>query len=219
MPEPVKGGAASRTYNSPLRAEQAERTRRRILVAARELFLARGYNGTTVAAVADAASVAEDTVYTSLGGKKGLLEGVWAAAVSDPEEADQRERQRIVEQIDAADDPHRRLRLLVTLSCGTLARTSPVHAVLRNAADGHPFAAELRARMLDSRLRTQSDNLRAFLEPYLGRELTAREAAERYSALLSPELFHLLTVERGWSTGRFRDWIIKILDHDLLESP
>jgi hypothetical protein len=34
---------------------------------------------------------------------------------------------------------------VVELSCETLARISPVHAVLRAAADGHPFAAGMYA--------------------------------------------------------------------------
>ena len=71
-----------RRYNSPLRAEQADGTRRRVLAAARELFLARGYAGTTVAAVAQAAGVSPDTIYVSLGGKQGLLEGVLSLARS-----------------------------------------------------------------------------------------------------------------------------------------
>jgi hypothetical protein len=90
-----------------------------VLAAARDLFLARGYAGTTVGALAD---------------------------------------------------PHRRLDRLVELSCETLARISPVHTVLRGAADGHPFAAGLSARMLRLRLQIQARNL----ETYLGRVTAAR---------------------------------------------
>src|SRR5262245_37460899 len=67
-----------RRYHSPLRADQAQQTRRRVLDSARTLFVALGYAGTTVAAVADAAGVSPETIYLSLGGKRGLLEGVMA---------------------------------------------------------------------------------------------------------------------------------------------
>ena len=60
-----------RPYNSPLRAEQANGTRHRVLAAATDLFLQRGYTGTTITAVAEAAGVSPDTVYVSLGGKQG----------------------------------------------------------------------------------------------------------------------------------------------------
>jgi AcrR family transcriptional regulator len=213
MADDVKG---RRRYHSPLRAEQADATRRRVLAAARDLFLARGYAGTTVAAVARAADVSPDTIYVSLGGKQGLLEGVLSLARSDPEDPAQRDQQHRRDEIGTLADPRQRLRRLVQLSCETLARTDPAHAVLRGAADGQPFAAELYARMLRFRLRVQAGNLETYLGASLRPGLTVQQAAEHYSALLSPELYHLLTVERRWSTRRYASWVADLLDHDLL---
>jgi AcrR family transcriptional regulator len=209
----VKG---RRRYHSPLRIEQADGTRRRVLAAARDLFLARGYAGTTVAAVARAAGVSPDTIYVSLGGKQGLLEGVLGLARSDPEDPAQHDQDHRRDEIGALVDPHQRLRRLVELSCETLARTSPVHAVLRGAADGHPFAADLCTRMLGIRLQIQTRNLQTYLGRSLRPGLTVKQAAERYSALLSPELYHLLTVEHRWTTRRYSSWMTDLLDHDLL---
>lgn len=73
MPEKVK---TRRKYYSPLRAGQAEQTRRRILEAGFRLFVDRGYAEPTIAAVAEEAGVSPETIYLSLGGKRGLLEGV-----------------------------------------------------------------------------------------------------------------------------------------------
>jgi AcrR family transcriptional regulator len=112
-----------------------------VLAAARDLFLARGYAGTTVAAVARAAGMSPDTIYVSLGGKQGLLEGVLSLARFDPEDPAQRDQAHRRDEIGELTDPHQRLHRLAELSCQTLARISPVHAVLRGAADGHPFAA------------------------------------------------------------------------------
>ena len=209
----VKG---RRRYHSPLRAEQADGTRRRVLTAARELLLARGYAGTTVAAVAQAAGVSPDTIYVSLGGKQGLLEGVLSLARYDPEDPGQRDQEHRRDEISALTDPRQRLRRLVELSCETLARISPVHAVLRGAADGHPFAAGLYDRMLGLRLQIQAQNLKSYLGASLRPGLTVKQAAERYSALLSPELYHLLTVQRRWTTRRYASWVTDLLDHDLL---
>jgi AcrR family transcriptional regulator len=201
-----------RRYHSPLRAEQSDQTRQRVLSAARELFLARGYAGTKVQDVAEAAGVSPDTVYVSLGGKKGLLEGVWALAATVPPDAEGHDQGARIAAIASARDPRERLGRLVALSCETLTRVSPVHAVLRAAADGHPFAAELQAKMLESRLATQSRNLRKVLDRSALRPgVTPKEAAEHYSALLSPELFHLLTVTRGWPLDRFEHWVSETL--------
>jgi AcrR family transcriptional regulator len=65
MAKPVK--TQRRAYRSVLRAEQAEQTRRRILDAAGRLFIERGYAGTAITAVAQAAGVVPETVYGSLG--------------------------------------------------------------------------------------------------------------------------------------------------------
>ena len=46
--------------------------------------------------------------------------------------------------------------------------------------------------------------------------LTVKQATDHYSALLSPELYHLLTVERRWTTRRYAAWVTDLLDHDLL---
>jgi AcrR family transcriptional regulator len=205
-----------RGYHSPLRAGQADETRRKVLAAAQELFVVRGYAGTTVTAVAEAAGVSPDTIYASLGGKSGLLEGVLSVARSDPEDLAQREQDDRPDAIGALADPHQRLRQLIARSCERLARTSPIHAVLRGAADGHPFAAELRARMLRVRLQIQSTNLKTYLGSSLREGLTVKQAAERYSALLSPELYHLCTVELRWTTRQFESWVEGLLDHDLL---
>jgi AcrR family transcriptional regulator len=213
MSEDVK---ESRRYHSPLRAEQADQTRQRLLKAARELFLERGYAGTKVQDVAAAAGVSPDTVYVSLGGKKGLLEGVWALAAAGPLDPDDPDHRKRVDAIAEIPDPHERLRRLVALSCATLDRVSPVHAVLRAAADGHPFAADLQAKMLASRLDTQSQNLRITLGDALRPELSFEEAAEHYSALLSPELFHLLTVVRGWDPQRYEAWVAETLGREFL---
>ena len=63
----------ARGYNSPVRREQATRTRQRILNAAAELFPDRGYGATSIRAIAEAAQVAPDTVYATFGSKARVL--------------------------------------------------------------------------------------------------------------------------------------------------
>ncbi|MDQ1680520.1 MAG: hypothetical protein QOI42_1379, partial [Frankiaceae bacterium] len=62
-----------RSYSSPLRAAQAQETRRRILDSARFLFAGNGYPTTTIAAIARHAGVSADTVYGAFGTKAHLL--------------------------------------------------------------------------------------------------------------------------------------------------
>src|SRR4051812_20936424 len=62
-----------RRYASAVRAEQAAATRHAVLQAARELFTERGYARTSIAAIAERAGVAVDTVYAAAGRKPALL--------------------------------------------------------------------------------------------------------------------------------------------------
>jgi AcrR family transcriptional regulator len=204
-----------RKYHSPLRADQAQRTRGRVLDAAFGLFVERGYAGTTVAAVADTAGVSAETIYLSLGGKRGLLEGVIEAAITGPDEG------------GSADDgwwtavaelsgPRERLAKMIEYSCAILARTQPIHAVIRGAADKEPFAAALGHRLLQDRLASQTERIRRFLGDDLAPGLSIPEAGERYCALASPDLYHLLTMELSWTTDQHREWLTRLLDADLL---
>src|ERR1700749_3779662 len=61
-----------RTYDATRRAAAAARTRQSILEAARTLFAENGYSATSMAAIAQAAGVALDTVYASAGRQPGL---------------------------------------------------------------------------------------------------------------------------------------------------
>src|SRR6185503_15617068 len=93
--QPVKEGRGMaadparqrRRYHSPRRAEQAVATRRAVLEAARELFIADGYAATTVAGVARRARVAVDTVYATVGRKPELLREVLETAISGTDQA------------------------------------------------------------------------------------------------------------------------------------
>ena len=97
-----------------------------------------------------------------------------------------------------------------------LARTRPVHAVIRGAADKEPFAAALGSRLLRDRLTNQTERIGRYLGSALRPGLSVSEAGERYCALTSPELYDLLTGEFGWTASRHRNWLTSLLYDDLL---
>ena len=66
----------SPTYNSPLRREQAEQTRSRIVGAAVDLIVG-GEEAVTMQGVADAAQVAVRTVFWHFSTREKLLDAVW----------------------------------------------------------------------------------------------------------------------------------------------
>ena len=196
---------ARRAYHSPLRADQAQQTRRRVLESARRLFVEHGYARTTVAAVADHAGVSPETIYLSLGGKRGLLEGVMDITGPHDSVADDDQWWEMVAQLpDAAE----RLAKMVEYSCRILARTRPIHAIIRGAADNEAFAAELGRRLLDERLTNQTERIRtlprrrahartvgrrggpALLRPHQPRALPPAHRRARLDRRAAPELAH-----------------------------
>ncbi len=76
----------ARRYSTALRTEQTALTRRRILDAAGRLFVERGYLGTTLGAVAQAAEVSVQTVYNVVGGKATLLKAVYDVTLAGDDE-------------------------------------------------------------------------------------------------------------------------------------
>ncbi len=204
-----------RRYNSPLRAGQAEQTRRRVLEAAYRLFVERGYAGTTIAQVAAEARVSSETIYLAFGGKRGLLEGVIELAIVG--EGDPPTEENVwwseVARLPAARE---RLEKMTEFSCRVLARTGPIHRIIRGAADKEAFAAELGSRLLHERVTNQTERVRRFLADDLREGLSVVEAGERYCALTSPELYYLLTVELGWSAEQHRAWLTELLESELL---
>jgi AcrR family transcriptional regulator len=202
-----------RAYHSPLRADQAQRTRRRILESARELFVERGYARTTVAAVAANAGVSPETIYLTLGGKRGLLEGVMD--ITGPHESaadDDSWWQMVAELPDVAD----RLARMVEYSCRIMARTRPIHAIIRGAADQEAFASDFGRRLLEERLANQTERIERFFADELRPGLSVAAAGERYCALAGPELYHLLTVDLGWTAEQHQAWLTRLVHVELL---
>jgi AcrR family transcriptional regulator len=208
--------APRRAYRSRLRADQAQETRRRVLESALQLFVDRGYAGTTVAAVADHAGVSPETIYLSLGGKRGLLEGVMDITGPHGSVADDDQWWSMVAQLPSAPE---RLDKMVEYSCRIMARTRPIHAIIRGAADKEAFAAALGRRLLQERLHNQTERIRHYVGEQLRPGLSVEEAGERYCALASPDLYHVLTVELAWTPDQHRHWLTHLLHTELLRAP
>jgi hypothetical protein len=71
-------------------------------------------------------------------------------------------------------------------------------------------------RALNDRLSAQTERIRMDLGDQLRPGLSVSEAGERYCALVSPELYSLLTVEFGWTADKHRRWLTDLLEAELL---
>mgnify|MGYP001234939501 CR=1 FL=1 len=212
MPEPVK----RRPYRSRRRQEQAEATRVRVLDAAGGLFLERGYEGASIAAIAERAGVSPETVYARFTTKRRLLGEVMRRAVrgDDPLPVPEQEGPRAVA---AATDQREQLRLFAEDVVRRLERAAPLVAVVAGAARSEPDLADLLARLHANR----RENLATLVDALAGRgplRLPRDAALDTTWALTSPELHQLLTTLGGWSRTAYRDWLAATLAELLLVS-
>lgn len=138
-----------RGYRSPVREKHAEDTRRTIVEAAAVLFAERGYGRTSVAAIAAAAGVAVNTVYTSVGGKPALLTALAEEGMSDEVALE------TVTRISSCSDPGEIIRLVSEGTGRVRRRQQQALAVLLDNRTADPdvsAAAELAVRGIRDRL-------------------------------------------------------------------
>ncbi|MEV4515778.1 TetR/AcrR family transcriptional regulator [Dactylosporangium sp. NPDC049525] len=139
MSGPVK--QPKKADSRPTRAEQARATRRRIIAAAAEQFIALGYGATRLDQVAERAGVAVQTVFFHFGNKRTLLkEALDVAAVGDDEQVALLERPW-VEQIQRETDPQRIVELWMVTSRAIVERVASLMRVVRGATGTDPELA------------------------------------------------------------------------------
>ena len=206
-----------RTYVSAFRDDQARSTRRTIVAAAAELFLAHGYAATTTDAIAAAAGVSRKTVFAAGGGKFALLKDAYDwALVGDDEPVAMVDREP-VQRILAATDPLEAVRLWAAMVTDTATRSAPISVVLQAAAKVDPQAAELQ-RTADRHRHGGAQGFVAHLSALGGLrpELTHDEAADLCWLANDPVNYTRLVIERGWSPERFRDRLDALIRWELL---
>jgi AcrR family transcriptional regulator len=201
----------TRTYHSPARAEAARETRRRIVGAARELFESRGYAGTTIDAVAEAAGVSRRTVFLSVGSKAELLKTAWDwGVVGDDEPVPMADRPHVL-AMQQVTDPTELIRLWVDQVLGVADRLAPLEVVLNRAVDADAEAAALRAR-IDVERRGGARMFVSHLASVGGLRdgLSVDEATDVCWILMNPLLQARLRTERGWSRQSVEEWLVRI---------
>src|SRR5919206_4223674 len=125
------------------RAEKARQTRRKILEAARELFLERGYGATALQDIADRAGCAVQTIYFTFGNKRTVLKELGDITIAgDDEPVPTMERAWFRAAVEA-ETAAELLRHAVHGARNILERIAPLAEVMRTAATIEPEISEL----------------------------------------------------------------------------
>ena len=214
MSGPVK---PRRRYDSSNRQEQARRSRRLVLEAARRLFLDQGYAVTTVSEIAAAAGVSVETVYKAFGNKPGLVKAVFDVSIVGDDEPVPMVQRELVQRIRAEPDPRRKLAMYGDHLTETAPRSVPVQLLVRAAAASDAAAAGVWDQMLAERLTGMTlfaNHLHE--EGHLRADVSVEEARDVLWTYNSTELYELLVIHRGWTPDRYGQWVADALVAALL---
>ncbi len=213
MSQPVK----KRQYRSEIRQQQAALTRSSIVDAAAELFVANGFAGTTVRAIADRAEVASDTVYAIFGNKVRVLTAVIDARLAPPGTAnvmDRPEAQAVRAEPDQRAQLARFARDIASLST----RVRPVFEVLRTAAASEPGVRTVFEEMEANRYRNM-ERLVTWLAERGPLRVDHDRAAAITWTLASPDVARMLCDVQAWSEDEHAQWLEEALTAALLPDP
>jgi AcrR family transcriptional regulator len=200
------------------RAEQAKRTKTRILDAASFLFAEKGFAVTTIDAIAVEADVAVETVYSRFGNKATLLREILEVALMGNQPGIDILDLPEIAAIRALTDPHAQLHQLAHLSRSILERSAQGHRILRKAISADPVVAELEEQDEQRRHRVQTAYINMLLaNGPLHTGLTSDDAAATYGALANPATYALLTTRRGWTADHYETWLHESLTLLLLD--
>jgi AcrR family transcriptional regulator len=197
-----------RVYDSSSRKAAAGRTRQSILEAARRVFLEKGYAAATMPAIADAAGVALDTVYATVGKKPALFRLLIEMAISGSDRAVPAEERDYVRAIRQEKGAAKKLQIYAAALRSIQERLAPLFLVLQGAA---PLDSEL-AALWESIAQRRVKNMRLFAADLaatgrLRRHLSVAKAADIIWSMNSPEFYLLLVQQRGWSPKEFEDYL------------
>jgi AcrR family transcriptional regulator len=193
------------------RSRQAQATREQIARAARRLFAERGYAATSIAAIAAAADIPVQTVYSSLHTKAGILAEVLRLWILDSDV------QRLHDEALAQPDPVRRLRLAAHWHRRQMELGYDVIAIYTEAARTDPAMAQ-EWQDIEARRERAVAKLIASLKTDLDSRLTPQAALDLYLVYTLAEVYRLLVIDRYWSLEVYERWLGDQLVTQLLRS-
>jgi AcrR family transcriptional regulator len=203
----------------PARRGQARTrlARAAVIDAARTLFLERGYGTTTIEAISDLSDVPPATVYRLFSSKRGILKAILdVSIVGDAEAVPMADRPQVRALFDDPD-PASRLAGLVAVTCDVNSRTAPIYRILADAANSDPDAAALLEDQNRQRQAGQGRIARSLARAGALRPgLRERDAVDLIYALMSPEVYRLLVLDRGWPPDRYQRWLTQTVIDQVL---
>lgn len=195
-----------RNYSSPIRAESAEDTRKRILDAAKSLMGCRGIDKVTIADVAEMAGVAVSTVYAVYKSKEGILRALMEDTLFG---GSFRSAQTL---LDSETDPVRLIALTSHVARAIYESESSDLGLLRHASGFSPALRKVEQEFEHLRYAMQEKRLVSLFDAGKSRpELSLDDARRILWMYTSRDVYRMLVHEGGWSPDQYQDWLSRTL--------
>ena len=197
--------------------ERSEATRRKIIQAAEAEFLVKGFHGATVSSIAERAGVAAQTVYFVFHNKAALISAVIDNAVLGEESPTVPQDSAWWAAGAAESRPDAALRIIIRGAAPIFARAAPISEILRAAA-----LTDDEVRLTyESHQNLRYKGFREVIEMVatkgtLKEGLDVRSATDIFMTIFGESVYHVMTIERGWTRERFIDWLCGALPELLL---
>ena len=214
----TKRKSTKREYDSTRRQVQANETRRHILEAARKLFMDRGYAGATAEAIAAEAGVAAQTIYSIFKNKKRMLVSLMnVSPTTGVEDHTPMSERPSVQAVSQERDQRRQLEMFAQVVAANLDQFAVVSEIMADAAKTDPDLHRILQKLNKQRL----EHMTLAVEQVAANGPFREKINEGYArdivwALTSPEVFLLLTQERGWPKEKYAQWLADMLIRVLL---
>lgn len=210
-----------RPYNATRRreraAEERRATRRRVIDAARQLFLERGYVATTMADIAREAGVALQSVYTAGRSKADLLHLVTDVALAGDDRDIMLTDRPQYGALAAEPDPARQIEQFAALIAATMERLAPIWVAYREAAAVDASAAANLVAAHRRRHETFRTLIRMVPEQHLRNDHD--HSADTAWAIGSIDVFLLLRTVLEWDATHYAEWLRDTLIDQLVAPP
>jgi AcrR family transcriptional regulator len=215
----MSDSVSTRPYDTSRRAERTQASKRAVVEAAHELFLARGFADTTVDAISGASRVPIATVYRLFKTKTAILKQVIDTAVVGDDAPVPLGDRSVVKDAQAADDPKAMTAAWAHVARQVFDNTAALRLVLRVAAALDTEAAALQDSIEEQRRVGQARVARALADKgFLAPGLKEAEARDIVYALMSIDTYRILRLEQRWSGARYERWLANAL-YRLLVAP
>lgn len=216
-----KSKSNKREYDSSRRQAQANETRRHILDAAHRLFIERGYAGATAEAIAAEAGVSLQTIYAIFKNKKRMLVSLMNVSPTTgfEDHAPLTERAH-VQAVAQERDRRRQLQMFAQVVASNLDQVAAISKIMVDAAKTESDIERILQKLNKQRVEHMTLAVQQFASNgSFAEKMDEAEAVDRVWILTHPEVFLLLTQDRGWSKEKYGQWLADTLIKVLFPEP